>query len=226
MSGKIEITREALLKDDIRDWARKYRGVLSVLSPEACRASLAATLARAPPRDNIWVFAYGSLIWNPAFHFVDRKVGRVHGYHREFCLRTHLGRGSPETEGFMLGLKPGGSCKSVAYRIEGQAVETELELVWRREMLTNVYQPRWVRVHTQTGIVPAVTFVMNLNHERYAGDADDEEIVESIATASGRLGRCCDYLFDTVTHLNELGIRDRRMETLAERVRARQASYS
>jgi cation transport protein ChaC len=170
------------------------------------------------------VFGYGSLIWNPAFHFTERVVGTVHGYHRRFCLWAHLGRGRPERPGLMLGLERGGSCRGVAYHIAPDAVAEELDIVWRREMIGGAYVPRWVSVYTPVGLVRALTFTINRAHERYARDLQDDEAADAIAGASGFLGACADYLINTVDHLAELGIHDRPLECLRDRVVIRRAA--
>lgn len=222
--NEVRITRESLLNDDVREWAQRYRGLVRVLSLEELQARLEAILAAAPTRGDTWVFAYGSLLWNPAFHYIEERAGTVYGYHREFCLRTNIGRGSPELPGLLLGLDRGGSCRSVALRIPRHAVRTELGIIFRREMLTGVYEPRWVNVHISAKrILRAVTFVIDPAHERYASGLSEEELVSTIASAVGPLGKCCDYLFETVDHLRERGLADRRMEHLAQRVREHQA---
>ncbi len=188
------------------------------LTEAEIQASLQSML-RAPdaPRET-WVFGYGSLIWNPAFHFVEQQIGVIHGYHRRFCLWTHLGRGSPDRPGLILALEPGGSCRGVTYRVAADAVESELDIVWRREMVGGSYIPRWVPVRTPTGVVRAVTFVMNRANERYAGRLSEETVAQAIAKATGQLGPCSDYLFNTVAHLAALGIHDRPLERLRDRV--------
>jgi len=173
--------------------------------------------AREAPRE-IWVFGYGSLIWNPAFEFVEQRVGQVHGFHRRFCLWTRLGRGSPASPGLMLGLEPGGSCRGVAYRVAADAVQTELEILWRREMIGGAYRARWLPVRTPDGPVCALAFTINRDYERYAGRLTETAMAEVIARASGQLGRCADYLFNTVTHLAALGIHDRPLERLRDQV--------
>ena len=87
------------------------------------------------------MFAYGSLIWNPAFHFVERRTGLIHGWHRRFCLWTALGRGTPDRPGLVLGLDRGGTCRGVAFRIAAAAVDEELDLIWRREMVDRLLHP-------------------------------------------------------------------------------------
>ena len=124
----------------------------------------------------------------------------------------------------MLGLERGGSCQGVAFQIAPQAVVEELVIVWRREMLSGAYLPRWVDVHTALGRVRAIAFVINHAHERYASYLADEEVALAIATASGFLGACADYLVNTVDHLAALGIHDRPLERLRQQVLARTAA--
>jgi cation transport protein ChaC len=176
-------------------------------------------LARAPKPGRIWIFAFGSLIWNPAFHFVERRAARIHGFHREFCLWARAGRGSPERPGLMLSLESGGSCTGVAYRIAKRAAATELDVIWRREMFTGAYRPVWTTAHTSKGPEAAIAFSANRSHERYVRGLEEPAIARYLATGAGKMGRCRDYLFDTVAHLRGLGMRDRRLESLEARVR-------
>jgi len=215
------ITREAILDGRIREHALNHPVLRHMVLPDAeRRASLRAVLDEAPGGADVWVFGYGSLIWNPAFHFVEQRTARVHGYHRRFCLWSPLGRGTSENPGLMLGLEPGGACRGVIFRIAEQAVETELDILWRREMFTNAYRPTWVSAWVHGETTRAITFVVNRKTNRYAGRLSDEKVVRHIATASGPLGPCREYLFETVAHLAELGIRDRLLEAMAEKVRA------
>jgi glutathione-specific gamma-glutamylcyclotransferase len=219
-SAGTPLTREAL-----RDgWIQRMvaLGGYRVLTDDELRASLAGALAPHPAGEDLWLFAYGSLIWNPAFRFVERRTGRVHGLHRRFCLWTQLGRGSPDRPGLVLGLDRGGHCRGVLYRVAAAETAAELEIVWRREMVTGAYRPRWVRAETASGAVRALTFVINRAHERYASRLGDEELVRTIATARGALGSCADYLFSTAAHLEQLGIADVALGRLCAEVRAYQ----
>jgi glutathione-specific gamma-glutamylcyclotransferase len=217
------LTRENIRSGAVRKIAADH-GLIRILSDEELASSLGRLLKGVDLSTGVWVFAYGSLIWNPAFHFTDRVVGRVFGFHRRFCLWTHLGRGCPERPGLVLGLERGGSCRGVAYHIAPDAALEELDIVWRREMISDAYVPRWVDVRTPMATLKAITFTINHAHERYARDLSDEEAAAAIAGARGFLGACADYLINTVDHLAELGIHDRPLERLRDRVLARRAS--
>ena len=216
----LKLTRESLLDGTLHAVARATLGPNVRFMTEAERAAqIGAMLAAAPRPGRVWVFAFGSLIWNPAFHYVERRTARIHGFHRQFCLWSRAGRGSPERPGLMLSLERGGSCSGVAYRLQRRAAATELDVIWRREMLTSAYRPVWVTAHTPKGPEAAIAFSANRQHERYVPGLDDEEVTRWLVNGAGPMGRCCDYLFDTVAHLRELGLRDRRLESLEAKVR-------
>ncbi len=212
------LTREAIRDGVVRRMITAGGVYLKLLTEEELDASRHALLAEVAPATDVWVFGYGSLMWNPAFHFIERRPGTVYGYHRRFCLWTHLGRGSPENPGLTLGLRAGGSCAGVAFRVAASEAESELTIVWRREMVTGAYRPRWVRVHTPDGPVTAAAFVINHDHVRYAGELPDATMAQAIARAAGDLGPCAEYLFNTVAHLDQLGIRDGPMHRLRDQV--------
>jgi cation transport protein ChaC len=211
------LTRETIRNGAIRKMIEAQGDMIPLLSEEEMQASWRKALADGPPGDP-WVFGYGSLIWNPAFHFAETRIARLHGYHRRFSLWTHLGRGSPDNPGMVLGLMPGGSCTGVAFRVRREQAEEEFDIIWRREMLSGAYRPQWVNLRSGAGPLPAVTFVINPGHPRYAGDVSEERIVRALATAGGPLGRCADYLLNTVEHLGEMGIRDSTLDRLARGV--------
>jgi len=218
----VKLTRESLLDGSFHAAVRAALGPdPNLMSADERAAQVRDMLARAPSPGRVWVFAFGSLIWNPAFHFAERRTARIHGFHRQFCLWARGGRGSPERPGLMLSLESGGSCTGVAYRIAPGAESIELDVLWRREMVARAYRPVWTTALTSQGAEPVIAFAANRAHERYAPGLDADAVAHYLATGAGPLGRCCDYLFDTVAHLRELGIRDRRLESLETAVRAR-----
>ena len=178
------------------------------------------------------MFGYGSLIWNPLFHYEERRRATLRGFHRRFCLWSIMGRGSPDRPGLVLGLDNGGACCGLAYRLPaGKAVE-ELKLLWRREMVVGSYAPRWARVETAPGEgdrrcveeLRALTFVVNHAHPNYAGRLASDVVAQALASARGHLGSSADYLFHTVDALAAHGLRDLHLEELRDRVQAHHAS--
>nr|WP_155706623.1 gamma-glutamylcyclotransferase [Gloeocapsopsis dulcis] len=171
---------------------------------------------------DVWIFAYGSLIWNPTVKFSDHRVGTIYGWHRRFCLWTPLGRGTPENPGLMLGLDRGGSCRGIAYRIPAEDILAELLILWRREMVVGSYTPRWVKVVDGKDRWDAIAFTINHSHVMYTGNISNEVVVNSLATAHGKLGTCADYLVHTVDGLMKYGICDKPLLKLKEQVMAQQ----
>jgi cation transport protein ChaC len=196
------------------------RGATPLMSEEARRASLAAVRAAAPPETDVWVFGYGSLMWNPAINVGASKRAHIRGYHRTFCLTVNAGRGTVERPGLMLGIDRGGSCAGIAHCIAAAEVESELTILWYREMLSGAYEPRWLNAEIDdVGRKRVLAFVLNRAHPRYEGTLSEEAMAGRIAAAEGFLGTNRDYLFRTVDHLANVGLTDAPMARLAERVR-------
>lgn len=112
---------------------------LPILTEDQLKRSIQEILQQKPDVSEVWVFGYGSLIWNPCLQYENRCVGKIYGWHRHFCLWTPIGRGTPENPGLVLGLERGGSCQGVAYSIAAEHLEQELLLLWRREMVADSY---------------------------------------------------------------------------------------
>lgn len=195
-----------------------------LLSDEALEASLQQTLGRRPPGPDFWLFGYGSLVWNPFVHFLERRPGTVRGYHRRFCLWSRVNRGTPEQPGLALGLEPGGACRGSLFRIDAAIAEPELRILWRREMMMGSYHPRWVRARSRGEDVTALTFVINRGSAGYAGKLSETQIVDTMLRAAGLYGSSADYLLRTVEGLNHCGIRDAHLERLRDLVAARLAA--
>jgi len=180
-----------------------------------------------PPRllpttgEDFWVFGYGSLMWHPGFPHLEVRPGRLHGYHRHFCVYSHVYRGTRARPGLVLGLDRGGSCAGLAYRVPAAEAAETMDYLYEREMITAVYLPKWVRVGTAEGPVRAATFVVDTDHEQYTGQLPPERIVELILQGTGSSGPCLDYLENTVRHLHALGLRDQPLERLQRLVAAK-----
>jgi len=171
---------------------------------EANRAAVLQTLRH---RD-LWVFAYGSLMWDPGLHFCEVRMAALTGFHRQFCLRSRLGRGSFDNPGLMAALHVGGTCNGLAFRIQRDMIEAETRILWSREMVMLAYDPRLVEVETPQGKVEALAFVINPASENYVGALPLREAAAMIATAHGLYGSNLDYLDNLAVHLNQLNIRD------------------
>lgn len=215
------LSRDALQGGFVESMIARAGVQMRVLSEDERRASLDETLAARPTAGDVWLFGYGSLIWNPAFHYIEQQPVLIRGWHRQFCLSTPIGRGTPERPGLVLGLDRGGACRGIAFRIAQAEASTELELVWRREMVTGSYVPRWVRLHGRG--VPdnsfAIAFTINRMAQNYVRPVSEADTAHVIAAAAGALGSCRDYLFDTIHGLEGFGIRDQHLNRIAKLVR-------
>ncbi|HEY4200173.1 MAG TPA: gamma-glutamylcyclotransferase [Devosiaceae bacterium] len=209
------LSRNVLVTGALQAALRAQAGPDLTWTDAAITASLSATLAAAPGED-IWVFAYGSLLWNPIFPVAARRRAHIHGYHRSFCLRAHLGRGTPARPGLVLGLDTGGSCTSLVLKIGGTNVADELRLLWQREMIGGFYVPRWIRARSAESEITVLAFVADRQSPHYAGRLTDVEAATVIAGASGLVGSNFDYLHRTERALFDIGIADRRLMALRQ----------
>lgn len=170
------------------------------------------------PDGAMWVFGYGSLMWDPGFPHLESRTSLLRGYHRAFCIYSLRYRGTPECPGLVLGLDRGGSCRGIAYRVDASVRHEVLAYLWEREMFTRAYQPRRVTV-TLDGAKPepvtALTFVVDRAHRQYAGKLPTAEVTRLIAAGQGSRGHCRDYLLNTVRHLRDLGLSSPPMTRLA-----------
>ncbi len=189
--------------------------VTPTMDDAALEASRRGMLGGLDPAADIWLFGYGSLMWNPDLDFAERRPGRVHGWHRRFCLRQWRFRGRPDAPGLVLALDRGGSCVGVLFRVPGPGAADRLAGTWRREMRGRGYRPAWMRVASPEGRVRALGFVADRLGPRYAGDLDDAAAAALIARACGHVGPSATYLFETWRHCREIGIRDPMLERLA-----------
>jgi cation transport protein ChaC len=204
------LTRELISRAHQRSVADDP-AAMRLLSEEEIAASLDETLARENVRNELWLFAYGSLMWKPDLEVVERRLATVRGWHRRFCLWQWRFRGTRDEPGIMLALDRGGSCVGIVYKVIGPDLRAKVMPVWRREMRGNGYRARWVTAETDEGALRALTFVANRAGGRYAGRLSDQEIAGRIASACGHLGPNAEYLLNTVARCEEVGIRDRHL---------------
>ncbi|QYZ70374.1 gamma-glutamylcyclotransferase [Neotabrizicola shimadae] len=171
----------------------------------------------------MWVFGYGSLIWDPGFPIAERQLAFLSGWHRSFCMRSIHHRGSEAAPGLVLALdeSPDARCAGVAFRVAPGAEESTLAALRERELISSAYLERNLPVTLADGAgVQALVYVIDPHHIQYCGGLPLEEQAQIIATAHGGRGPNRDYLFATAAHLAELGIADLDLDWLAARVRA------
>ncbi len=183
-------------------------------------ASMLDALAGWQADEDVWVYGYGSLIWRPEFNFAEQRAALLHGYHRALCLWSRVNRGTPDQPGLVFGLDIGGSCRGMAYRIPADDVPTTMEALWRREMPSGAYIPRWLNCRTDEGIISALAFTMNRNTDAYVRDLTIEQLVSIVCNAHGTYGPCVEYVLETAQALTQSNIRDKRLQALVRELRS------
>ena len=176
-------------------------------------------MAALPQGQDIWVYGYGSLIWRPEFEYAERLQALLHGYHRSLCLWSRVNRGTPEKPGLVFGLDAGGSCRGVAYRIPRDNADETMRALWRREMPSGAYIPRWLNCRTDEGPITALAFTMNRNTDAYVRDLPQEHLLHIVRNAHGSYGPCIEYVLETADALVKYGIDDKRLLSLVRRLR-------
>ncbi|MBP2171134.1 cation transport protein ChaC [Erwinia toletana] len=219
------LTRDFLLKADCKTAFGTIEESL-LWTCEQRASSLAAALACRPDHSPVWIFGYGSLMWNPVFESDEVASGTLRGWHRAFCLRLTAGRGTHNQPGRMLALKEGGQTSGLAFRLPEEKLHEELELLWKREMITGCYLPTWCELALEDGRnVTALVFIMDPRHPLYEADSCASTIAPLIARASGPLGTNAQYLFSLEQELVKRGMHDKCLTDLVQQVRELQSSH-
>jgi cation transport protein ChaC len=172
--------------------------------------------------EELWVFGYGSLIWRPGFEYLERASARLTGAHRALCVFSHVHRGTPERPGLVLGLDYGGACRGVAYRIAAKKRTATIEYLRGREQVTSVYREtvRSITLLTEPQRrIPALVYMIDRGHRQYAGRLDLASQLHLVRQGHGQSGPNREYVLSTVHALEALGLYDRDLHLLAEKLR-------
>jgi cation transport protein ChaC len=170
---------------------------------------------------DIWVFGYGSLMWNPGFPFAEKQAATAHGVHRRLCVYSTRYRGTPEKPGLVMGLLKGGCCHGVAFRVLAADVPATRAYLTEREQLTKVYHEVFRPVRLRDGrCVTALCYVVDPSHRQFAGRLSAEEQLRFVADSCGHIGPNRDYVCNTARSLGEIGVRDRTLQWLSDRLQA------
>lgn len=170
--------------------------------------------------EDVWVFAYGSLIWKPEIPVAEQRTARVAGYHRGLYLWSRQHRGTQEYPGLVLALDRGGACTGLVLRIAAQDVKVSLAALWEREMATVSYEPTWLSAHTAQGAVRALAFVVRRDSSGYSGKLSEHEVLHALHTGRGIFGTAREYLENTVASLEQHGFHDARLHRYVRLLKA------
>ncbi|MDB5750346.1 MAG: putative cation transport protein [Ramlibacter sp.] len=183
------------------------------------QAMLEQALAEWGGLNDLWVFGYGSLIWRPDFDFAEQRPARVHGWHRALKMWSRINRGTPERPGLVFGLLTGGCCRGVVFRVGREHAAQTLARLWSREMVTGVYDPRWLVAHTPQGPVRSLAFTLSRKSPSHTGELTEDEYRRIFGQAAGIYGTTMDYAHRTLEELRRHDIRDRNLERLLKLIR-------
>ena len=167
---------------------------------------------------DVWFFAYGSLMWDPGFTHEEVRPALLRGYHRAFCVRSEVYRGTPARPGLSLGLDRGGSCRGLAFRVAERNRDTAATYLEERELIEAIYFCRRIELTSAEGQFEAYAFIVNRHHKIYAPKQPIDAMARIIAGASGGAGKNTEYLKNTVIHMDELGVADGALHELLRRV--------
>jgi cation transport protein ChaC len=170
---------------------------------------------------DFWVFGYGSLMWRPGFAHRSATPALLRGAHRSLCVYSHVHRGTRERPGLVLGLDRGGACRGIAFHVAGADREAVIGYLRDRELVTSVYREVWreiVLLDESRRTVRALAFVVDRGHKQYAGVLPRDDVLAHVVAGHGRSGANTDYVLNTVRHLRSLGLRDPKLEWLADRI--------
>lgn len=169
--------------------------------------------------NDLWVFAYGSLMWRPGFDFAEQVPARLIGEHRALCVYSFDHRGTPEKPGLVLGLDRGGACRGIAFRIAAGRREATIAYLREREQTTHVYREVirsvWLEDDARRR-VSALAYVVDRGHVQYAGRLTLADQVRYVRQGHGRSGHNRDYVLSTVKSIESQGFRDLKLHQLAE----------
>ncbi|MFC1681478.1 gamma-glutamylcyclotransferase [Pseudomonadota bacterium] len=176
------------------------------------------------PDGDLWVFGYGSLMWQPGFEHVEAVPARVYGYQRALCLWSTVYRGTPENPGLVFGLTAGGSCLGRAFRVREPDKEAVLRYLWQREMIRRAYVPSVLGLHIGGEVKPGLAFVVDTGHPQFAENLSDELTARIISRSRGRGGPNLEYFLGSLDHLDEMGVCTRRYRNIRRRLCGEQPS--
>jgi len=178
---------------------------------------------------DLWVFAYGSLMWRPGFSYLERVPARLIGLHRALCVFSFVHRGTPERPGLVLGLDRGGVCRGIAYRVAAASRADTLHYLRAREQVTTVYVETTRQIQVEDHArrrIRALCYLVDRSHVQYAGRLTLAESLHHVRQGHGKSGANRDYVLETVRALEALGYRESDLHLLAERLKSQGAAIN
>jgi cation transport protein ChaC len=182
-----------------------------------------------PDAEDLWVFAYGSLMWRPGFDFLERHNARLVGAHRALCVYSFVHRGTPEKPGLVFGLDHGGACRGIVYRVAAKKGAATIDYLRAREQVTLVYREAWRSVWLDGDPkrrVTALCYIVDRGHRQYAGRLSVARQMHFVRQGHGRSGPNRDYVLDAVKALEALGYRETELHLVAARLKGTHEAHA
>ena len=214
--GLVKLTKKNINEGRLGEKIRSISGSDKVLTKNELIKERRKIIPDDGIGEDIYIFGYGSLLWNPTINYEAQYLAKVYGFHRSFCMKTNLGRGSFKNPGLMLGLDKGGSCIGSAYKLNRDDAIKNIDILFKREMVTGAYKPKLLRTKLDNNkIVLSLAFTVDKKHKNYFSDKDTSVKASMISKANGFLGSCKEYFEYTLKSLEELNITDKEMRAIS-----------
>jgi len=214
--GLVKLTRENISQGYLGETIKNIPGSDRVLSDQDLVRERRKIIPDKGIGEDIYIFAYGSLLWNPTVEYEKQFFAKIFGFHRSFCMKTRLGRGSFKNPGLMLGLDKGGSCQGSAFKLKKSTAIKNIDILFRREMVTGAYKPKLLKTKLENGeIVLSLAFTVDKKHKNYFSKRTPKIKANLISKAHGFLGSCEEYFNNTLESLSELNIIDNEMNSIS-----------
>ena len=218
--GFIKLTKENISKGQLGDKIKSISGSDKVLTTKELINARRNIIPDKGIGEDIYIFAYGSLLWNPTVDYEEECLAKIYGFHRSFCMKTNLGRGSFKKPGLMLGLDRGGSCRGSALKLKKSEAIKNIDILFRREMVTGAYKPKLLKTILEDGRkVMSLAFTVDKKHKNYFQNKTIRTKATMISNAHGFLGTCEEYFSNTLQSLSELNIVDSEMIAISKHLK-------
>lgn len=218
--GFIKLTKENISKGQLGDKIKSISGSDKVLTTKELINARRNIIPDKGIGEDIYIFAYGSLLWNPTVDYEEECLAKIYGFHRSFCMKTNLGRGSFKKPGLMLGLDRGGSCRGSALKLKKSEAIKNIDILFRREMVTGAYKPKLLKTILEDGRkVMSLAFTVDKKHKNYFQNKAIRTKATMISNAHGFLGTCEEYFSNTLQSLSELNIVDSEMIAISKHLK-------
>eukprot|EP01024_Parvocaulis_polyphysoides_P076016 TRINITY_DN9850_c0_g1_i1.p1 TRINITY_DN9850_c0_g1~~TRINITY_DN9850_c0_g1_i1.p1 ORF type:complete len:193 (+),score=34.77 TRINITY_DN9850_c0_g1_i1:52-630(+) len=184
----------------------------------------------------VWIFGFGSLVYNPGFEYSQKVFGYIKNYKRVFYQGSTDHRGTPEAPGRTVTVEPmeGAITWGAAYLLAGDESEQQKTLKyleWREKQYdlrqhVDVFDKENDEIPV---IKDALTYIATNDTSKnvnYLGYASQEDIAQQIAVSKGPSGPNYEYLFKLADAMRKIEVVDEELFSLEQRVRELMESMS